>query len=816
MTDNIKHTNENDTNKLILSYEDYIYDYMDKIPIFEKYLIFNIYDLNKISEKNNNILKYEFNYQVSQILITYQKDLSYVNRPSILDNLDIFKNFKKKYNLNTNSLKYFFSSSIKKNEDYKQYGIRKFYGEHTNNYIVIKFGFIDIITNNKNIYTDSELIYDIYLGFKYFNNFKKHFPTFEYTYCYMKCTGFNIEKDKDNTNININENWCNKTDNNENLVSYIITETCSYYNNNYYFYPNILKYDFSYLDFALQVLSIRNYINNNFNYEDKNKILNFKIKGIFVINLQNEFKFKYFKEDGTSNSYFNTKKIVYISIFGYYKKINYIFNKLNKKYEIVILKDLLDFYNLKEEEIFKLKDKFKKYDKQDFNDDKNILNKYKYELKKYDDEYKDFLNTESNFPGTPNKKNSNFFNFFNFWNSSNNNDNNDNTNINIISLKKFVSEYCLNDLKNINNYNTFEKNKLEESFNRLIDLYIDKLNKELENIDSDIIMIYNKYVKFIDILVRAKCLDYKSKLYNIFEFKMNLADKIFYFDHKIINENQKNDMIYTIEESYKNLPNSNFFLNFISKTPLVDIIINAFIYYLFIYSISYLYYFIQNKNMEIIEKNILKKYITNENLGSIKKSLEYGIKIAYDLFNNYGGSFVVTWYRKLYQNGFINISAIFNKFKFILPVILSILLRLNIMNAYNIMFNYIIDAINKLCTYKFLRFQIKNLLSSNFQSMIKFLWSDYSKNKDIKVHIPDNDSEVSVPDNNSKVTFTDNNSKVTVTDNKYNGFFPISDNNILNSITKFHIPNTTEIYNKNDDPFFSKNVYDYFSAFKFI
>ena len=65
---------------------------------------------------------------------------------------------------------------------------------------------------------------------------------------------------------------------------------------------------------------------------------------------------------------------------------------------------------------------------------------------------------------------------------------------------------------------------------------------------------------------------------------MKLAKEIHYSN---IENEEKDNMIYTIDESYYLLPNSNFFLNFISKTLLIDIIINTFIYYIF-----YLYSFI--------------------------------------------------------------------------------------------------------------------------------------------------------------------------------------------------------------------------------
>ena len=719
-------------------YEDYIYNYMNITPVFEKYLIFNIQNLNDIAKKNNNIKRYNFNYQVSQILITYQKDLSYGNRPSILDNLNIFKNIKqkfinndynKKYNLNTNSLKYFLSS--KKIDDEKEEYFT-FY-----NYKILNFGFIDVITtNNNNLNINYELIKNAYLGFKFFNDLKKYFPTFLYTYCYMKCTKIDDDNFK-------NKNWCDKTDNTNELVPYVITENIIY--NTYKELEDIVDIIDEYQNTGddknkikqslkiIQLVSIINYIKihilNHVNENDKNLILDFKINNIYFKKFDDDIRIPFYPENSNNkdNSIltFKTNIIIYIPIISYNKmknnkkkyKIRDIINIFNRNNLNNLLNDLL--YNNNEIENNINQNIYEPFTLNFLNKDK-VLNNYNYNLilnENINDLFEDKKNTFTKFHRL----------FIN--------DNNDNNNINSdtidIKLKKFVSEYCLNDLKYMqkNSSKSAKKEVLEKAFNILIDNKIKKLTEKIKK-NYDVIIIYNKYVNFIDTLVKAKCLNYKVKLYDIFKLKINLAKKI--IESGFENE-KKDNMIYTIEESYKNLPNSNFFLNFISKTPLVDIIINAFIFYLSIYSIFYLYYFIQNNPMEIIEKSILKNYITLKNLGEITKALEYGIKFASDLFNNYNSNVIVSYYHKLYQNGFINISYLFNKFIFILPELLGIL-----MNAYTkyilsgifiIFFNDIIEGINKkIFKNKFLRFRIKNLLSANFPSMIYFIWKEVEVN----------------------------------------------------------------------------------------
>ena len=744
---NDKNINNNSIEKYndIYSYENYIYKYMDKIPIFKKYNIFTIKNLNKIAKNDNNFLKYNFNYEVSQILITYQKDISYGNKPSLLDNLNIFNNIKnflsddynKKYNLNTNNLKYLLTSKNKNKENIE---IRDY-----KNYKILKLDFMNVITTNSNDpKINYELIKNVYLGFKYFNDLKKYFPTFGYVYCYMKCTNI-INNLKDNFN-----NWCYKTDNTKNLVPYFITDNYiekyininnkEYNNGNIYYYDIIRKYtefidkDMKILNninlvIILQLISIFNYIRiyilKKVNENDKNLILNFNIN-IYYFNFEenNKYEIPILNNNGEYIKKLKTNYIVYIPI------LNFLENNVDIYYN---LSEFIDECNkitnedinnlLASVEMSDLGDPHKKDLSEIYNKShNNLLNKYYYNLSLEEDYKKD--NEDKSYGIFENKK-SIFNNFFGKY------ANNDIENEYIIDIKltKFVSEYCLNDLKYMNNFNSAKKKVLEEVFIKLINKKINKLNGEMKNEKINLLTIYNKYVKFIDTLVKAKCLDYKVKLYDIFKFKINLAEKIYKSN---MDNNQKDNMFYTIEESYKNLPNSNLFLNFIFKTPIIDIIINAFIFYLFIYSVFYLFYFINSNGINIIEKSILKNYITIENLEDVKKILNYSIKIVPNLVTNYKSNIIVNLYIKLYENNFINIPLIFDKFKFILPIVLSILFGLNITNFYSsIIFNNIINAINnKLFGNIFLRFKINNLLSPNFPSMIYFMWEQISSNDD--------------------------------------------------------------------------------------
>ena len=725
---NIDNYYPDDYKKKISIYETYIYDYMVKLPIFENYNIFNIYKLNEIANSDNNNLKYEFSYKVSQILISHQNDLNYRNKQSILINIihtlnkdfGFSKNiitedyYNKSHNLNTNNLKYFLSS-VEKNNDTKKYLIRL---NNNNNYTILNVGFLDIITTNSNKpELNYNLIKDVYLGFKYFNKLKEFFPTFGYVYCYMKCT-----KIDDNYNNDI-KNWCNKTEDKNNLVPYVITD--NYYNNNNdnnESNNNII---------LLQFISIINYINIEIlnkikNENDKKLISNFIIKNIYSIYNDKGYNIPIYNNN-KKIGYLNTNYILYIPIISNYiegynfdintniSKIEY-FKHLNSVKFPISIKDILNILKIEYPNIsiLFLYNLYNNTNNEILNNqNNNLLNNYYYNL------------PHENNNILKNKKS--IFNIF-----FNKNNNIDNDKLIDIKLTKFVSEYCLNDLKYMNKkkYNYVEKKELEKSFNVLIDKKIEKLNNYLNDDNYNIIKIYNKYVKFIDILVKAQCLDYKVKLYNIFKFKMNLAEKILTSG---MENSEKDNMIYTIEKSYKDLPNSNFFLNFISKTSLIDIIINAFIYYLYIYCILFLYSFINKNNMFFIGKSILKNYITNENIDSVKKSLEYGAKIAYELFNNYGGNVIVAWYRKIYQKFFIYIPRIFGRVRHLMiPLVLNTLITLNGLIKFQFnMINYIIDAINrKLFGNTFLRFKIYNLLSYDFPSMIYFMWSEMVNNSD--------------------------------------------------------------------------------------
>ena len=735
-------------------FEKNIYKYMNEISIFQKYNIFTIQKLNEIATNDNNNLKYDFSYNISQILITYQKDSSYRNNSSqsILTNF-FSDNYNKIYNLNTNSLKYFLSSSEKKDDDSeKRNNVNKnnYYliklNNNDNDYKILNVGFLDIITTNNNDTDEKKykLIKNTYLGFKYFNNLKKYFPTFGYTYCYMKCTKIDVE------NFN-NKNWCNKTDNTDNLVPYVITDNYINNNNNNENNDNNDNNDERNKHILLQLISTMIYIkkeilDKNHDKDDKELISNLVIKNIYSIYNDKEYNIQLFYIDDNTIKIkiLKTKFILYIPIINNTIErdlgINNIskFKKFNNKELGININDsnfdtmttiggLIDFFNLDKYNNTYMKT-INNLEIQENSDlygkgNNNLLNNYYYRLKGQDNEYDNFLQ-DSKINRIINKITLNPLNLFRSSNKEN-----DSTTIDI-KLTKFVSEYCSNNLKYMNkkNYNYADKKELEKSFNILIDKKIEYLNTELNNIKKNdnynIKKIYNKYVKFIDILVKAQCLNYRVKLYEIFKIKMNLAKKINDFN---IDNSEKDNMIYTIEESYKNLPNSNFFLNFILKTPLVDIIINAFIFYLFIYAVFWLYSFIiiNNNNIEIIKKTIPNNYITSKNLGSIKKSLEYGAKVAYDLLNNYGGNVIVTWYRKLYNNGFINIPSIFDKFTFILPIVLNIIIKIGGILTYFKIYNYITNAINEtIYADKFIRLKLNNLLSSNFPSMIYFMWEE--------------------------------------------------------------------------------------------
>ena len=667
-----------------------IYKYMNDIPIFENYNIFNIEELDKIAQENNNLLSYNFNYEVSQILITLQKDLKYRNKLSILNNLNIIDNVKKiifdynKYNLNTNNLKYFlYSNKLINNDEYNKFSI--LIGNDI--FKIIKSGFINIITTNQNDNNNYEnnhkLIYSAYLGFKFFNKLKKYFPTFSYTYCYMRCT-----KIVDGFNNNI-YNWCNKTDKNSNLVPYVMYES-DLFNHNIFieFNSGIYNNDMYKKSIITQILSIKNYLDDDENL--KNIVLNLEIKNVYIKILDKDYKFPFYNKQGQILYYFETKYILHIPIISRNNNEFIFEGKRIYKVNDLIEEITKDSNNENKPESLNIIE-INNYETNLH--ENNILNKYKYNI-------------------IPNNKDKNDKKID-------------------IKLTKFVSEYCLNDIKYMNNDSKnyiINKNNIEKDFIELINNKIYNLNIKIDN--ENIIKIYNKYVKFIDILVKAKCLDYRETLYKIFEFKIKLAEEIYKIDTEVIGDDEKDNMIYTIEKSYKDLPNSNYFLNFISQIPLVDIIINAFIYYLFINTVILMYINYQAVNKYNKIQKLMEISGENMNMDQIFELL-HGINYIDNLLNTYYKYNIIhTLYVKLYEYGFINIIPHFTKLMFIIPLVYKILNTcLEVKNNTNRdidIYNKMIDGINKLLFgNNFLRFKIKNLLSYNFPSMIRFLWNDY-------------------------------------------------------------------------------------------
>ena len=679
---------------IIHDYEKYIYNYMDKIPILENYLIFSIEDLNNIYNENNNYLYYKFNYDVSRLLITYQKDIKYKNKISLLNKLNIVNYFKNKYiyddfkyyNLNTNNLKYFLRKKSLLNSNINK------------KYLILKSYFINIVTTNNSQFTDNyyKLIKNAYLGFKYLNNLKNYFPTFAYTYCLMKCTKIEID------NTNDYQNWCNKTDDTNSLVSYIITESTKSVDDSKIYYiddfmekqnnediKNLIK---------MQINSIKNFININFkdNIEKTEILDNFIINDIYIKELDIEFKFPYYDDNINTSNFFNTKYIIFIPIISN--------NNINK-----------NLYNFLNDEKYEINNVKYIYNDNSHNLNYNDLNKYRYNLESINNA---ILIEKKN----ENSNNTYISKFINFLNNSKKYDDSDTINSLDYKLDKFVSYYCLNDLKYIN------KEELEHVFIKFIDNKLINFNKILIKIkDDEIIKLYNKYVKFIDILVKAKCINYKKKLYDIFEIKMELAKHIYNCNEKFIKSNVKDDMIYTIEKSYNDLPNSNYFLNFLSQTSLIDIIINTYIYFLFFYTvfILYVYYTIYINNVNIVIFNKILIVIKN------------GIYFIFNLIKS-NTNFINNFYVKLYEYGFFNILSEYKNFIFIIPIVYKILdiysdVKNNkIVNIYNITINNIDTFLLK---DKFLRFKIKNLLSYNFPSMIKFLWNNNINNVDNYIKI---------------------------------------------------------------------------------
>ena len=655
------------------SYLKYIYDYIYKSTsislLLSNYVLVSKDDLNKIY--NSAKINYYFHDNVSNLLMYYQNNSNYYG--------DLFKSNKRNlYNvLNSfySETKYFKYYEINNTNNIKYFLSKLKYDHKLDNFLYLKDNFIQIITMyNYDIKGINELIKECYYGFKYINQLKLYIPNFVYTYCFMECTRVKLE----NNNI---ISWCDKTQYVEQLFPYVIKERVKNAITLKSFL-NKIKDDTN-KDEIISNLIFQYYnIDNLFRkfYSDI-KISGLNLENVYILEDKNKIPISYYSPNSsnieiigtlftnfilyiTKYSNFITKEDIDLNEFNSYNNINVFIDQISNFMGYNVNNYSYIFKNIKNSNI-------------------NYYNAYQYNV--------DFLKIKD---------------------------------INIKNIDKFILLFCLKDKDIISKneiYNSYDQNKLNSIFTGYMINKIYKINQSLINDKHDIIKIYNKYVKFIDVLTKANCFNFRDNLYDLFELKIKLGENILLDEN--ITEEDKSNMIYTIDKSYNKLPYSNYILNFINYLPFGDVIIRYSIFYIVYFIIMYMFLII----MYINTRNS-----PNVNLKSIYQKLSNVILI---IKNNIKGLKEIKYYKLfcyIVKESKINYKIIIGLSGILLIIItltMGIVKKIYDMyvKGYNneIMYNYFIQKINELYNNKILKFKMENLLSSNFPSMIKIMWNGY-------------------------------------------------------------------------------------------
>ena len=127
------------------------------------------------------------------------------------------------------------------------------------------------------------------------------------------------------------------------------------------------------------------------------------------------------------------------------------------------------------------------------------------------------------------------------------------------SISKRIKYYCL--------YEKTDKN-IEAKFLEYIGDKIKRIEQQFE-FNDDVQNVVLKYIKLINILGKGKCVNYNAYLFNLFELKIKISEKI---EDMNGTEKMKEDLIHTIDKMYRDIPSSNFLFNFLREVPFTEII----------------------------------------------------------------------------------------------------------------------------------------------------------------------------------------------------------------------------------------------------
>ena len=488
---------------------------------------------NSYREKlNNDYHKYRFNFSflrlIQNIIITYINNKK--NKSIITKGFEFLKtNFITTLFSEPDFLKNLEPPLIKKiSFDFK---VRKTaeidkYINFTDNFFNVKT-LANTSNDNINSINYKKLILEAFISQFYINPLKYYLPNFIYTFCFVECSDYILEKDTGNDKFLKILTWCNIKVKNDLNTPYIIKENIE----------NLITY--------------KNFVDNlNQIYKDEND----KINIIASIYLQYENAIKLLS-------------LIY--------KDNIVFKPTLDDIKILKLKDKInnrDLYTYiplytELQTISEYSTKQKRYIKcnyvlyfTNFNNNININN-----IKSINDNNKnigfiDFMNRQSYIIDNIKESYNNIIKY------ENNNDNYeykfyDYSNLNVTDSINNYIEYCTK--KNVNN----NIQKIKESYNLKILELVEKFNKSIlniRNINTDDNIYYNTIINLVDTfniflmqINSCKCFNIENLIPGIKSIYTSLSLKIKLLNNDKLTGPVKYSLIYPLTINYNQLPKPN-------------------------------------------------------------------------------------------------------------------------------------------------------------------------------------------------------------------------------------------------------------------
>ena len=525
-------------------------------------------------------LKNDFHKKISNMLISYQN-----NR--------IYKPFYRQAKETYTNLKYYLGYLWEEKEKYmeplnlKQFILHLEYMDRISNTLYLRDNFIMIKTNdmdhnepnNKYLIEYVGCLYEAYVGLKYINEAKRYIPNFLYTYSYSECSKPFI------SNENKLLSWCNKTGTEKNLYPYVTKE------------------------FPLNSIKLIDFLNQS-NPEDIVKLNHIIIqyRNALVVAKGVSGNFKLSTVNLSNLRVLNLDMPIDIPIYEYRESL------LKSAQNLIPIKSLktniiLYIDDLSGGECFEIS--YNKYGT-NYVYDNDLFIMIKDYLKKINKNWDEFDSTKYDSPM--------------YYKTNQKVEFDD-----IVQLKLDGNIYQ----KALNYCNVNHKDKfIERDFKKHLHHQMKSLDDILNRISIvstyDLMTICERYILLLTVLSGTLCIKDKSFLVKNFEIKSKIMD-IIEKNFISLDEDLRNDYLYTIKELSRNIPDISFFINIFGDFNLSNIIATFFAVGLIIFLIVFL-----KSNPNFIETinsaAAFKEYL--DSLAYYQEAIEFAIfpaKFVYEV-----------------------------------------------------------------------------------------------------------------------------------------------------------------------------------------